>query len=202
MNRIAMLLVLAVGLSGCITSRDAATQVVPQTAPVAQTHAAILADSTAAHLRHLARYDPQRLEAAMPELAALAAALSGPVEDLPETAPMPTAASVRPELSADMRSAPSLRHGVHLASYRLEENAVSGWAELRESLPDLQPHRARLERRDLGERGIFLRLKAGPFDSHEAALVFCEALRASERYCMPVDFSGVPLTDSMPGARE
>jgi len=198
MNRIAVLLLLSAGLTGCLTSRD--PQVAAPVAVVAETPAAILADSTAERLAYMARHDPDRLETALPQLLELVAALNDR-PPLPDGV-VPRVMSEAEPLPADWAEAQSLRHGVHLASYRHEENLRSGWAELQAEYPALQAREARFEETTLEDRGVFLRLKAGPFDSHADAMAFCADLTVQGAYCMPVDFSGNPLTDSGPGAHE
>lgn len=192
MRRIAVFLLVGASLTGCATRAPAEHEAM---LPVARTPAAVLADSTAVRLAHLSRHDPARLDQALTELEALAQALDRPtLQAAREAAPPVSPEPVRPP-PADLLDAPSLRHSVHLASYRLAENARTGWAELQADHPELQGHDARLERRDLGERGIFLRLKAGPLDTHEQAMLLCSQLESRGAYCMPVDFSGDPLTD-------
>lgn len=192
MNRFCLPLFLAVGLSACATTSETSPASTPEV-PVAATPTALLADRTAAHLAHLARHDPERLDPVLPELQALAAALSNAPER--SEAPMPDDLPRAPA----MPSARSLQHGVHLASYRIRENALSGWRELQADHPQLVDLQARFEPRDLGEQGVFLRLKAGPFDSHGAALGFCAGLAGDAVYCMPVDFTGDPLVPMSAG---
>lgn len=135
----------------------------------------------------------------MPEMQALASALAFGPEGRPAS---DTSAEADLPPAPDMSGARSLRHGVHLASYRLEDNAQAGWAELVEAHSELSGMEARIERRDLGERGIFLRLKAGPFDSHGAAQAFCASLGGDAVYCMPVDFTGETLAPMSIGGGE
>lgn len=175
-------------VAGCMTTAET-----PQLAPqptVAPTHTAALADRTAEELAHLARFDPERLEEVGPELTALADMLFP--SDPAVASPQPVEPAAPP---ADLLAGPSLRHGVHLASYRLEQNAVSGWTELVEEHQQLATLEARLERRHIGDQGEFLRLKAGPFDSRAEAEAMCASLRNDELYCMPVDFSGHALPE-------
>ena len=176
-------------VAGCMTTAD-----VPARAPqpsIAPTDAAALADRTADELAHLARFDPDRLEDVGAELSALAGVLFPD-----EVAPVAFVEPVRPAPPPEaLLAGPSLRHGVHLASYRLEQNAVSGWQELTEEHQQLAALEARLERRHIGDQGVFLRLKAGPFDSRADAEAMCASLRNDELYCMPVDFSGQSLPE-------
>ena len=180
------------GLAGCMTtSGEPAQHPQPSIAP---TESAALAERTAVELAHLARFDPERLEEVGAELGALANALfyaenAATASDDPVPAPSLSAPP------AELLDAPSLRHGVHLASYRLESNARSGWQELVRGNPELTGLQARVERRLIDERGEFLRLKAGPFDSRDQASALCQQLQAREHYCMPVDFSGDALPE-------
>lgn len=90
----------------------------------------------------------------------------------------------------------SVLFALHLASYRNESSAAAGWriiaAEAPETLDDLHP---RIETVDLGpERGVYLRLKAGPIDSRAEAAARCAALVDAGHYCQAVDFEGREIT--------
>ena len=189
----------AIPLSACLLAGCATTQTpdVSFAEPVvAETRVAQLADATARELAHLARFEPDLLEEVGPELRALAMALVVSANmPVPESDPDAPSAVLLPP-PADMAEATSLRHGIHLASYRLLENAQSGWSQLRERHRDLLGAMdARLETTHLDGRGIYLRLKVGPYDNAAAAARACQVFLASEDYCMPVDFSGQPLAE-------
>jgi cell division septation protein DedD len=86
----------------------------------------------------------------------------------------------------------SLMHAVHLGSYRSAERALDGYNEIRAKAPlamaALQP---RVERVDLGpKKGIYERLKAGPFASRAEAQSLCAQLRTTGQYCVPADYTG------------
>ncbi|MCW5723883.1 MAG: SPOR domain-containing protein [Maricaulaceae bacterium] len=176
-------------------------------APVADVQSARLAETLAGELSRLAREDPGILDAAMPEMRALAAALAGHAL-APETAPPPSpspAGADAPQIAEPPPSAPAPEssaqasagvYGVHLASYRLEAHAESGWTTLLAMFPDvLEGLQPRLAEADLGEQGVFLRLVAGPFAGHSAAEAACDALRAAGAWCAPGPFTGEPLAD-------
>jgi cell division septation protein DedD len=176
-------------LAGCATLSSAETEAVA--VAIAPTANARLADATARELAHLARFDPQQIEQVEPELIALAAALTAR-GDGPDPAAMP--AAVEPAAApADMVDAPSLQHGVHIASYRLAHNAVAGWQTLQGQYPALAGLQARVEPREIEERGTFLRLKAGPFDNADEARQLCADIEAAGGYCMAGDFTGQGL---------
>ena len=90
-----------------------------------------------------------------------------------------------------LKDARSLFYAVHLGSYRTASRAFEGYAQIKAKTPgalnNLQP---RVERVDLGSKGVFERLKAGPFASREEALSVCSQLRPSGQYCVPADFTG------------
>jgi hypothetical protein len=85
-------------------------------------------------------------------------------------------------------------HAVHLASYRLESNAEAGWATLQAMFPDaLGGKTPRLEAVNLGERGDYLRLKAGPFDSRAEARSACALIQSAGAFCQTGDYTGAPF---------
>lgn len=170
----------------------AACAATPEPGPVQQ-EAAALADL----LVRTAGAEPDRIDAARPQMAALRAALTAPApEDVavsdPDRETRPVAA---PPAAPDLTGARSVMSAAHLASYRLQDNAAPGWRELQERFPDaLSGLTARLATVDLGDRGVYLRLKAGPLDSPEAANALCARLEAAGSWCATDDFSGEPLT--------
>lgn len=179
-------------LGGCVTTSE--PDMVTVTASVADTRNAQIADATARELAHLARFNPDRLDAVSDELRTLAAALVGqstvPAE---ESVALFNSAQLAPP-PAGFEQAASLRHGIHLASYRIHDNAVSGWAELQSRFPGiLADSHARLEETVIDGQGAYLRLKAGPYDTLAQARAACYPIEAEGYYCMPVDFSGADL---------
>ncbi|WP_417492813.1 SPOR domain-containing protein [Maricaulis sp.] len=188
-------------LGGCATT-GAATA--PQTAaalpPVAETQDARIADLVARELGRRARHDAASLADVSPELRALAQALAGPAPE-PAVAGDGARGGMLPPAPAEMLDAPSLWHGIHLASYRIHANAVSGWAELQARFPAVLADReARLAAVTLPGRGDFLRLEAGPYDSLAEAREACMVIERAGAYCMPVEFAGQPMTDFVPPA--
>ena len=146
----------------------------------------------AALLVETERVEPARVAAAAAEMAALEAALMSPgrSEIAPqEVEPHGPALSPAPSL----QGAQSAMSAVHLASYRVRAHAEAGWTELSERHPALAGLSPRLASADLGERGVFLRLKAGPFDSPSQAAEVCAALAEAGDWCQPTDFTGESL---------
>ena len=83
--------------------------------------------------------------------------------------------------------------GVHLASYRVAGNAQKGWEVLTARHDVLKGRQARLAAVDLPGRGMFLRLKAGPFASRAAAVEACRMIEVTGDYCAVTTFDGVAL---------
>lgn len=150
-----------------------------------------------------ARLDAERAHASPAQSAASSAAASAPAEREAQAQATPGGSdhgSAPPADAAD--AAPSFGEGrsvlfaVHVASYRSEAAATRGWAVLRSASPDafagLEP---RVEQVDLGARGVFLRLKAGPLSNRAEAEARCAALQRSGYYCQIVDFTGQALLD-------
>jgi len=181
MIRPALIMLLLLPLAACMTTRENA----PVEQPVARTQSAQTAAMLAADLERRARHDPASLEPVQDEMRTLALRLAAPAEPPPDPDPV----------APDPDGGVSLLHAIHLASYRVEENAVSGWRSLQSLFPDLLADReARLEEADLGSRGVFLRLKAGPFDTAEAARLACRQIEAAGGWCAVSDFNGRPIS--------
>jgi len=190
----------ALGVAGCATTTTPTPAVdAASAAAVAPTRNAQLADAMSRELAHLARFDPDAVDAVSPELHALANAVMalnapGDAVELPTApGPVPTDLPPPPEAMAD---APSLYHGVHLASYRRTRTAQRGWDELVLEHGDvLAGLEARLSEAEIAGQGTYLRLKAGPFDSAADARAVCQQLMAAGDYCAVVDFSGQRMAD-------
>lgn len=89
----------------------------------------------------------------------------------------------------------SVLYGVHLASYRTDENAKAGWRKLQRENPDelglLEP---RVEAVTIKDRGDFIRLIGGGFSSRDKAEALCVTLKAKGLYCAVASFGGERLS--------
>ncbi len=76
---------------------------------------------------------------------------------------------------------------VQIGSYRTEAGALAGWKILQSAhetlLADLQPT---VVSADLGARGVFHRLQAGPLGDRGAANTLCNSLKARKQGCLVV----------------
>jgi hypothetical protein len=120
----------------------------------------------------------QSQPAAAPQPAALAQTQAA--APAPATAPAPA-----PQQPAAAPAAGGFR--VQLAAYRTPEAALAGWKALQARYEDLLGSlEPTVVRADLGDRGVFHRLQAGPYVSTEAANAACTALRARNQACLVI----------------
>ncbi|MAY66053.1 MAG: hypothetical protein CMM77_02865 [Rhodospirillaceae bacterium] len=81
--------------------------------------------------------------------------------------------------------------GVHLASYRSEKQAEDGWKLIqrrhRTVLKDMEHEVAKV---DLGKKGVYYRLKAGPVKSASEAKGICADLKKRRQFCEPTTVGG------------
>ncbi len=105
----------------------------------------------------------------------------------PKPAAMPMAGGSPAEQQAMASKATGPQPGIHLASYRSRRDAERGWSQLRRAhkaeLGDLQSDITKV---DLGAKGIFYRLKAGPLADKNEAQAMCRKLKSRRRqFCEP-----------------
>ena len=118
-----------------------------------------------------------------------------------ERAMQPAPPAARPSAMKAFPAAPVKKSGmskssgpgpaVHLASYRTRKSANSGWAQIRRA------HQAllggldhRVVRVNLGKKGTYYRLKAGPLKSAAAAKDMCRKLKRRRQFCQPSVMEG------------
>ncbi|PWE17142.1 hypothetical protein DDZ18_10620 [Marinicauda salina] len=105
-------------------------------------------------------------------------------EPAPEPEPEPTPAASEPEPAAAAASAEG-EWVVQIAAFRSAEDAEAGWISFATRFPDLARGRAPdIERADLGERGVYHRLRIAAFTSRQSAANYCEALTAEGQSCL------------------
>ena len=79
------------------------------------------------------------------------------------------------------------KYVVQLGAFRSEEQALATWTKIRKRLslvmdgatPDVQ-------KADLGEKGVYYRLRAAAFASRAHAIAFCDSLKAKGQDCLVV----------------
>jgi hypothetical protein len=151
------------------------------------------AERLAGALLAAARDQDPVLEYVTGEMGALEAALARGVPAPDVHAVMADDASLALVPRPEDVSGLSLMHGIHLASYREERHVGEGWRALQGQHAILAGLQARAIPADLGERGVYLRLLAGPFDSAGEALTACRAIQATQNWCAVTAFDGEPV---------
>ncbi len=100
-----------------------------------------------------------------------------------------TAAPLKSETLAAPRAGLSERPAVviQLAAHRSDARARANWRRLRAAFPDLLGDLAPvIQRADLGARGVFYRVRTGPFKIRAEAQGLCRQLRARGQDCLVV----------------
>lgn len=128
-------------------------------------------------------------------LAAADAALETPAASVPaaiqkppvpaKVEPAPVKAAVPPPAAAAAANALAGSHVVQVGAFKTDAEAQGNWSALQKRLGDYVSGMARdVERADLGEKGVFYRLRIGPFASGAEAKVFCEGLKSRGADCI------------------
>lgn len=138
-----------------------------------------------------------RLRAASLKAASKPPSGSKPPTDRAAAAPVaPRKVALDPRgVALDPANATSILYGLHLASYRSEPTATRGWEVIEHAAPAaLDGLTARVETVDLGpEKGVFLRLKAGPIPARGEAEARCATLEKAGFHCRITTFEGARL---------
>ncbi|MCH9021000.1 MAG: SPOR domain-containing protein [Proteobacteria bacterium] len=114
-------------------------------------------------------------------------------EPAPEPAPAPKPAESKAPATASTPPAEEEKaaagpHLVQLASFRKISQADRAWRRLVKSNRELLgAYTARVERADLGDgKGVYFRLRVGPFANRAEAAALCAKLKAREVDCIVV----------------
>jgi hypothetical protein len=95
-----------------------------------------------------------------------------PARQTPAPAPAPAAAS-------------SGAFVAQIAAYRSPDDAEAGWLSFASRFPQLASGRAPdVQRADLGDRGVFHRLRVAGFETREGASAYCEQLQNAGQACL------------------
>jgi len=122
--------------------------------------------------------DPQPADPPAPEPATSAAPEPAPVRPDPVAEPAPSTPPLV-EASDGWR--------VQISAHRSQEEADGAWIDFVAAYPDLARGRApEIVRADLGERGVYYRLRVTTAPSREAATRYCDILRGRGQDCLVV----------------
>ena len=110
-----------------------------------------------------------------------------PREETASASAAPTASQAAGTAPKQVAAAPAAgSYLVHLASYKNAKNADSGWANLKGRFANLLSGMSpTVKRVDLGTKGVFHRLYAGPVANAEDAKKLCAAFKQRGVYCVP-----------------
>ena len=113
-------------------------------------------------------------------------------------APAPAPAASAQANGADPLFADTQQYAIHLASYRSEMRAALGWKEYRAKfkplIDTLQPRVLGIDFND--GRGMFYRLKGGPFPNKAEAQKVCDEIKSRGEFCKVEEFTGTPLAQA------
>ena len=106
----------------------------------------------------------------------------------PETRPEPQSQAEPPTSTPSTQAADTAESGVYvaqIAAYRSLSDAEAGWLSFVSRYPELAIGRAPdVQRADLGERGVFHRLRIAGFGSREEAAAYCDVLQDRGQACL------------------
>jgi SPOR domain len=131
---------------------------------------------------------PRQAMASPPPPPAIPAGAPPSAEAMPKAVPLPARPELRPAVTAaglQPEHAARGRLQVRLGSLRSPEAARREWQRLRRDNPDLLGRlHAVAVRTDLGEKGIYYRIEAGPLADAAAAERLCSELRHRKFGCI------------------
>lgn len=101
--------------------------------------------------------------------------------------PKPSNADVEPVKADDtnVKSASAAANGVSLqiGAYKSESEANAAWASFSHKHPIAAAYQSGIKRVDLGDKGVWYRLRLGSFSDKSAASAFCDKLKADGGNC-------------------
>lgn len=126
---------------------------------------------------------PQRpASAPEPDVAAVEPAPVAPVITSPTVPAAPSAATAKPSESTSVSASGAGGFVVQLAAFRDEPSALDAFRKLQSKYPSLASLGADIQRADLGDKGIYYRLRAGYLDKSEAQAL-CSDLESRGQGC-------------------
>ncbi|MEP0316081.1 MAG: SPOR domain-containing protein [Hyphomonas sp.] len=112
---------------------------------------------------------------------------TNPVAQAPAPAPVPRSLPVPAEPGPQFAFTSDGVYQVQLAAFRSQDAAETAWAKMNSAKPDLYRNgQKRIQRADLGAKGVFYRLRVGSFAERADASEFCDAVKAGGDNCIVV----------------
>lgn len=107
---------------------------------------------------------------------------AAPAETAPKPATQPTPAKAEPPSTVRAATGAYL---VQVGAFRSDDEANAMWTRMEGKLGDYMSGKAPdVERADLGEKGVYYRLRIGPFASADDARTYCEGLKTRGQDCL------------------
>ena len=139
----------------------------------------VVDDAVADRIASLAAADAAREEAAIAPKPSTVA--PKPVE----TAPKPAATAPSTSTPAATPTVTGGTHVVQVGAFRSNEEAMGMWKRMQGKLGDyLSGKSPDIEVADLGDKGVYHRLRVGPFSSSDDAKTYCEGLKSRGQDCL------------------
>ena len=135
--------------------------------------------------------DPEPAPEPEPEPVVVLEPAAAPAPE-PEPVPDPVAA---PQVEVAVAALPDAQpdpdllasHRIQLGSFRNEDTALAAWDSILKTNPAILEGLEPLVRQaDLGDRGIFYRLQAGPLESSIVAIALCDVLKVKDVACLVI----------------
>lgn len=170
-------------------SADTISSIVANTGDAAETAeetAGDLSDAVANRLASLAEEDAALLEQDEPQAAPARTPSQAPATrptqaSATPTTSTPSAATVSPAQGDPMSGS----HVVQVGAFRSDDEAAAQWSRLERRMGDFLSGKApHVERADLGERGVYHRLRIGPFRTSDDAKTYCSGLKERGQDCL------------------
>ena len=112
---------------------------------------------------------------------------TNPVAQAPAAAPAPRSLPAPAERGPQFAFTSDGMYQVQLAAFRSQDAAETAWAKMNSTKPDLyRSAQKRIQRADLGAKGVFYRLRVGSFAERADASEFCDAVKAGGDNCIVV----------------
>jgi hypothetical protein len=110
-----------------------------------------------------------------------------PAPSANQTASVPAAAApARPPVTVPKAASGSGNYRIQLAAVKSEQAATSEWSRIEKANPELASLTMTPQRVDLGDKGIFFRIQAGPLSDAAAADHLCAQLKERKQGCIVV----------------
>ncbi len=147
--------------------------------------AANLSDETQDRIASLAEEDASVFDDAAPAEPEPVAATEPTPASVPSISPAPRPAPTRDPAPRATASALSGSHVVQVGAFRSDDEAMAQWSRMQARLGSVIGDKTYdVERADLGDRGVYHRLRVGPFPSADAAKSYCATLKENGQDCL------------------